>query len=76
MAQVTEIVAVPLVEDQQIEDPASSLNPVFNKMIQTILAQPGAQRLHWGRQKENPSTGNLFIDWDSVQDHHKFMASE
>ena len=76
MAQATEIVSLPLVEGQHPEDPASSFKPLFDRMIQTILSQPGAQRLHWGRQMENPSTGNLFIDWDSVQDHNKFIESE
>lgn len=76
MSQVTEVVFIPVAEGEHPEDPASSLKPAFDKMLQTIVSQPGAQRLHWGRQIENPTIATLFIDWNSLADHQKFIDSE
>jgi len=76
MAPVTEIVYLPLPEGKDPADPATGLRPVLDKSFATILSQPGAQRLFYGQQKENPSIATLFIDWDSVEDHNKFMAAE
>lgn len=76
MSQVTEVVFLPLEEGQHPEDPSSSLKPQFDKMLQTIVSQPGAQRLYWGRQIEHPTIATMFIDWDSLADHQKFIESE
>jgi hypothetical protein len=76
MPTATEVVAVPLREGHYPDDPASGTGPKFDELFQTILSQDGAQRLYWAQQLETPSVLSLFIDWDSVDHHNKFMASE
>lgn len=69
----TEIAVIGLVPGANIEDPNSSAGTVWQDTLTTVLDQDGAQRAYWGRQVENPSVLHLFVDWDSVEHHHKFM---
>lgn len=68
MAGATEIAYLPINQEKLV-------GQKFKDVLQTILQQEGCQGLSWGVQVENPSITNLFIDWDSVDDHKKFIAS-
>ncbi|KAL2429858.1 hypothetical protein ABEF95_000891 [Exophiala dermatitidis] len=74
MAPATEICFLPLQGGSYSDDASSGVDPKFKKMFDTILAQEGCQRLYWGRQVEHPSILTVFIDWDSVEHHEKFIA--
>ncbi|RVX66203.1 hypothetical protein B0A52_10095 [Exophiala mesophila] len=76
MPVATEFAAIPLKEGVHPEDPASPSHAAFQKVFQTILAQDGARNCLFGRQVEDPTLGLLFIDWDSIEHHNKFIASE
>lgn len=76
MAPATEICFLPLKDGSYPEDADSGVGQKFKEIFNTILAQDGCQRLYWGRQVEHPSILTLFIDWDSIEHHEKFIASE
>ncbi|EXJ81149.1 hypothetical protein A1O3_07438 [Capronia epimyces CBS 606.96] len=76
MAPATEICFLPLKEESYPDDATSTAGQKFKSILETILAQDGAQRLYWGPQVEHPSIYNLFIDWDSIGHHEKFIASD
>lgn len=44
--------------------------------MSTIASQPGYQRLLWGRQTGSPSTVKILVDWDSLDAHKAFIASD
>lgn len=75
MAPATELAFLPWKEGQYPDDPSSAPGQKFKGICQTIVSQPGCISLHWGRGVENPSMLNLFIDWETVEDHKKFIAS-
>ncbi|EXJ78459.1 hypothetical protein A1O1_08859 [Capronia coronata CBS 617.96] len=75
MAPATEICFLPLKEGTNPEDTTGAVGQKFKEFFNTILAQDGCQRLYWGRQVEHPSICTLFIDWESVGHHEKFIAS-
>lgn len=71
----TEVATLPLSPRATIEDASSSAGKTWKSIVDTILAQEGCQHVYWGRQVETPNTLDLFIDWDSVGSHKKFMAA-
>ncbi|KIX09467.1 uncharacterized protein Z518_00547 [Rhinocladiella mackenziei CBS 650.93] len=75
MAPATEIVFLPLKEGDKPEDGTTESGQKFAELAQTILAQEGCQFLSFGRQVEHPNICNLFINWDAVDYHTKFIAS-
>ncbi|KAI0010715.1 hypothetical protein F4779DRAFT_616346 [Xylariaceae sp. FL0662B] len=68
MAPVTEFVYTSI-------KPGASLEPLAegNKIL---LGQPGCQRVRSSLVHEDPSKLLLFIDWDSVAAHQRFMAND
>ena len=42
----------------------------------TALSQPGAQRVYYGLEVENPSNVWLFLDWDRMEDHMNYRESQ
>lgn len=76
MAPVTEIGIFPLIEGQDLDDPTSAAGQTLKACLETVSKQDGCQRIYWGRQVENPSIGTVFVDWESVDHHKKFVASE
>ncbi len=75
MAPNTEFATLPLKAGLNISDPNTAGGSVFQLLLTTILNQPGAQRVYWGLQIENPSELELFIDWDSYEAHKSFRKS-
>jgi hypothetical protein len=52
---ITKLATLPIKSDATIENPESEAGKAWQSIIQTILAQEGAQRMHWGRQVEHPN---------------------
>ena len=57
----TEIAIFPVKADATIEDPHSEAGKAWQSVVKTILAQEGAQRLHWGRQVESPNLVEMLV---------------
>jgi len=76
MAPATEIALLPLVPGEYPDDAQSAPGKTLRELVEIILAQKGAQKCYWGREVENPDTLRLFVDWDSVDDHKAFIASD
>lgn len=75
MAPATELATIPLASGAAIEDPNSPAGKVWQSTLDTVSQQDGYQRIYYGREVENPSVLQLFIDWDSFEHHKKFIAS-
>ncbi|CAM1509556.1 Fc.00g032950.m01.CDS01 [Cosmosporella sp. VM-42] len=43
--------------------------------VDTALSQPGAQRVYYGLEVENPSNVWLFLDWDRMEDHMNYRKT-
>ncbi|KAI2472983.1 hypothetical protein F4781DRAFT_257507 [Annulohypoxylon bovei var. microspora] len=71
MAPVTEFVALPVNPDSAPDVVAA----VIKENIQTLLAQPGCQRVRQSRVHEEPSKLRLFADWASIEAHRAFAAN-
>jgi quinol monooxygenase YgiN len=76
MAPVTEIAYLPLKTGNNPSDAHSPAGSIWQETLRTVLDQEGAQRAYWSLEVENPSMLRLFIDWDSIDHHKKFMESE
>lgn len=76
MAPVTEIALLPLKTGDYPDDTTSRTGQVWQDTLSTVLDQDGAQRCYWAREVENPDMLRLFVDWDSLDHHKKFIASE
>src|SRR5271156_3565525 len=76
MAPVTEFTHLPLKTGATPADANSPSGSIWQDTLSTILNQPGAQRAYWGLEVEKPSTLHLFVDWESIDHHKKFMESE
>ena len=74
-APVTELATIPLKTGATIEDPDSSAGTIWSASLHTISQQQGYQRAFYGRELENLSLVQLFIDWDSYEAHHNFVKS-
>ncbi|EXJ70199.1 uncharacterized protein A1O5_06267 [Cladophialophora psammophila CBS 110553] len=73
---VTEIVFLPLQDDKFPNDQTSPNGQLHHHLIQTILSQPGVQRVYWGREIENPLMLRWFVDWDDIENHKRFMNAD
>ena len=76
MAPVTEIAYFPLKAGTNVKDVNSQAGQSWANIISTVLDQDGAQRGYFGMEVENPSMLRVFVDWDTVEQHRKFLASE
>ncbi|KAH7049244.1 hypothetical protein B0J12DRAFT_99219 [Macrophomina phaseolina] len=73
MAPVTENAILPVKAGLDLgQGEAAS---IWRSTLDTIKAQPGCQRLVWGRQRENLDYAQMLVDWDSVDHHKAFIAS-
>ncbi|KAL1629327.1 hypothetical protein SLS56_005431 [Neofusicoccum ribis] len=73
MAPATENAVLPLKPDVDLTTgPAAE---TWRSTLSTIGAQPGCQRIVWGRSIENPENAQMLIDWDDISNHKTFIAS-
>ncbi|OAP63897.1 hypothetical protein AYL99_03124 [Fonsecaea erecta] len=73
---ITEIALLPLRHGENPEETTSRAATVHAEALDVVLSQPGARRVCWGRQVEDPSVLTWFVDWDELEDHQKFMDSD
>ncbi len=73
MSGATEIGLLPVKEGLYPVDPADK---TFTELLSTVYKQDGCQRMFRGPQVEHPAILTLFVDWDTVGHHEKFVASE
>ena len=59
---------------EQLLDTSSEAGKAWGTLQSTILSQPGAERLYWSTEVENPSQLRLFMDWSSL-DHRLAMKN-
>ncbi|KAL8951333.1 MAG: hypothetical protein Q9222_002698 [Ikaeria aurantiellina] len=71
---VTEMATIPLAAGAEVENLDSAAGKVLSDTFETLRQQEGFQRVKYGRQVENPSILQVFIDWDSIDFHKKFEA--
>lgn len=71
----TEIAFLPLKAGSRLNDPETSEGTVWQECLTTVLGQEGAQRAYWGTGLEDASMLYLFIDWDTVDHHKRFIDS-
>ncbi|KAJ4332896.1 hypothetical protein N0V87_008026 [Didymella glomerata] len=71
---VTEIAYLPIKKDYDVE--SGEGKSIWHATLKTISSQKGFKRLSWGKQIENPSITQMVIDWESLDAHKAFVASE
>jgi len=71
----TEIALLPLHKGKSPEDANSPSGQALKDCLDTLTEQEGFQRAYWGTELENLDLLHLYIDWDDVDSHKKFMAS-
>ncbi|KAJ4984094.1 hypothetical protein SVAN01_10450 [Stagonosporopsis vannaccii] len=71
---VTEIVYLPIKKDVSLD--SGDGKSIWDAFLKIIASQKGFKRLAWGPQIENPSIVQMAIDWESLDAHKAFMASD
>ncbi|KAF2623366.1 hypothetical protein BU25DRAFT_400769 [Macroventuria anomochaeta] len=71
---VTEIAYVPIKKSVDLE--SGEGKSVLDETLKTIASQKGCKRLSWGTQIETPSIVQMAIDWESLDAHRAFIASD
>ena len=72
---VTEIVTFSLKADADLSDPNSPASKLVVDFLVAELAAPGAHNAYYGQYIEKPEAAILFVNWDSLEAHKKFMSS-
>lgn len=73
---ITEVAMMPLKAGSNVRDPSTPEGRIVQDALATVTRQPGCQRAYFGVEEEDLTNMRWFLDWDSVDDHKKFMASE
>jgi len=76
MSQTTEVAIMPVKAGSNVRDPTTPEGRIVQDALATVTSQPGCQRAYFGVEEEDLSNMRWFLDWDSVDAHKKFMASE
>ncbi|KAL9005680.1 MAG: hypothetical protein Q9188_001539 [Gyalolechia gomerana] len=71
---VTEVAAIPLQPGVDIDDLDSPTGKVVSDTLGTLRQQEGYQRAYKGLRVESPNILQIYIDWDSLDSHKKFMG--
>ena len=72
----TEVATIPLTPGTSIGDPSNPGAAVIADVATTLRQQPGFQKMHFGTSVETPSSLQMLFDWDSLQHHEAFVASD
>ncbi len=72
---ITEIVTFQLKVSGSLSDKSSTASKVIVQFLTKELAAHGAQHAYYGEAIEKPEMANIFINWDSLDDHKKLMNS-
>lgn len=72
---ITEIVTFQLNTSTTLSDPTSPAGTIIREVLMTKLTANGAHHGYYGQFIEKPDTAIIFIHWDSLDDHKKFISS-
>ena len=72
---VTEIVTFSLKADASLSDPTSPASKLVLDFLAPEVAAHGAHNAYYGQYIEKPEIGIIFVNWDSLESHKKFMNS-
>ncbi|KAF1923591.1 uncharacterized protein M421DRAFT_425648 [Didymella exigua CBS 183.55] len=71
---VTEIAYIPIKDGIDLE--SGEGKGIWDATLKTIASQKGFKRLSWGKQIETPRIAQMAIDWETLDAHKAFVASE
>lgn len=72
---ITEIAIIQLNADTDLGDSASHGSKAIRDSLTQSLTTSGAQFAYYGQSLEHPKTVFIFFNWDTIEDHHRFMSS-
>ncbi|OBT64683.1 hypothetical protein VE03_05906 [Pseudogymnoascus sp. 23342-1-I1] len=72
---ITEIATLELAAPADLSDPSSPTTSTIRTFLTAVLAADGAHAAYFGQSVEKPDIVIIFIDWDSTDAHHQFLAS-
>lgn len=55
--------------------PGNEASQALQNLVDSVLQQPGAQRIYWSFEIENQSNLRVFIDWDAKSNYLTFLGS-
>lgn len=65
---------MPLQPGVDVDDPSTPIGKVVSDTIATLRQQEGYQRIYKGFRVESPNILQVYVDWDSIDSHTKFMG--
>ena len=72
---ISEIVTFQLKFNASLADPSSPASKVIRECLAPELAAHGAHDAYYGQFIEKPDIAILFVGWDSMDEHKKFLSS-
>ncbi|OQV03343.1 hypothetical protein CLAIMM_08395 [Cladophialophora immunda] len=72
---VTEVAIIPLKGGLNINDASSPAGKTWLQICETTSLQPGFRRMLWGTEVHQANMLRLFVEWDKIEDHERFVAS-
>ena len=72
---ITEITTFELETDANLTDTSSSTTKILRNFLAAELAFPGAHQAYYGQDVEKPEVVFVLVNWDSIEDHEKFIGS-
>jgi len=73
---VTEVATLPTKAGSDVLDKSSSESKTYAELLSTVSSQQGFVEIWHGREEETPGTIQWFINWKTLEDHHRFTKSE
>jgi heme-degrading monooxygenase HmoA len=72
---VTEVLTFQLNENSSLADSSSPAATTIREFLKVELAADGAKQAHFGHFIEKPDTVVIFVGWDSLEAHQKFIKT-
>ncbi|KFY10155.1 hypothetical protein V492_05148, partial [Pseudogymnoascus sp. VKM F-4246] len=72
---ITELATFHVATPTNLSDPSSATTSTIHTFLSAILATDGAHAAFIGQPVEDPNMVAMFIDWDSVGAHERFLSS-
>ncbi|EME77976.1 uncharacterized protein MYCFIDRAFT_70693 [Pseudocercospora fijiensis CIRAD86] len=72
----TEILVAPLTAGSDIGDPDNAAAVVMKEVGDRLAATAGVQQIYFGTWVESPDTFQLLVNWDKMDSHKAFIATE
>ncbi|KAF1352282.1 hypothetical protein BDV97DRAFT_397317 [Delphinella strobiligena] len=72
---VTEVATFQLKTGSNITDLNSQAGRIWQSICRTVSRADNFEGLFYGHEVETPNVAQLFVNWDSLESHKKFMTS-